>query len=62
MQRFDDYDMDNGAEGYAADRGRQYPTKIKPNLKHQTPKYARRGATPTAYNGIHRRRQRRIMW
>ena len=62
MQRFDDYEMDNGADGYAADRGRQQPAKARPDQKSQAPKYARRGAMPTAYNGIHRRRQRRIMW
>lgn len=62
MQRFDDYDTEQGADGYSIERGRQQPGKIKPNLKHQAAKYARRGAAPTIFNGIHRRRKRRIMW
>ena len=62
MQRFDDYNTDNGNDGYSSERGRQQPGKIKPSMKQQTAKYARRGAAPTVYNGIHRRRQRRIMW
>ena len=62
MQRFDDYNTEDDLFDYKPAQGKQQPPNSKPSLRNQGARYSRRGAAPTVYNGIHRRRQRRIMW
>ena len=57
----------NDRDDYAAfeayiDEGRKQPERIggKPEFKRK--KIARRGSAPTSYNGMHRRRKKRVMW
>jgi hypothetical protein len=53
---------DQDDEGYAAGRGREFPSRIRSKQTHRTISYRRRGTAPVIFNGMHRRRQRRIMW
>jgi hypothetical protein len=56
QQTYEATDMDYGSEGFrSVERGR--------SAKRQAPTMGRkRGKTPQSFNGIHRRRRRKMAW
>jgi hypothetical protein len=53
----DDHDDD------IRDRRERFETpREKPKRSHSTHSFARRGKSPTIFNGIHRRRNKRATW
>jgi hypothetical protein len=54
----DDQDGDD-----VRDRRERFETpREKPKRTHQAHGYARRGKSPAIFNGIHRRRNKRVTW
>ncbi len=49
-------------EPQQVEQGRLQPERAAPKAQNKRINYGRRGIAPTAYNGIHRRRKKRIMW
>ena len=48
--------------GFFSQQRRQQPERIGNRPEYKRKKHGRSGTTPTSYNGIHRRRKKRIMW
>lgn len=42
--------------------GREQPQRAGGKPEYSRKKFPKRGAAPTSYNGIHRRRKKRVMW
>jgi hypothetical protein len=62
MSEFErEYDDQDDA-GSTAQRGREFPSRIRSKQTQRAISYRRRGSAPVIFNGMHRRRQRRIMW
>jgi hypothetical protein len=61
MRDTNDRDDDLDFETYI-DEGRKQPERVGGKPEYKRKKLARRGMAPTSYNGIHRRRKKRVMW
>jgi hypothetical protein len=61
MNRHEQPDEQENGPDYRVDSSRNQPGKSRNNFQYRNTRAAKREA-PTIYNGIHRRRQRRIMW
>jgi hypothetical protein len=61
MRDTNDRDNDQDFDRHV-DQGRQPPERVgnKPQYKRKTS--SRAGSVPTSYNGMHRRRKKRVMW
>ncbi len=42
--------------------GRKQPERVGGRPEHKRKATTRSGAAPTSYNGMHRRRKKRVMW
>lgn len=61
MRDSNDRDSYGDFEAYI-DQGRQQPERLGGKPEYKRKQTTKRGAAPTSYNGIHRRRKRRMMW
>lgn len=59
----DTEDRDDGLDyGLFSDQRRQPPERAGSRPEFKRKKQGRTGTAPTSYNGIHRRRKKRMMW
>ncbi|MEX2186356.1 MAG: hypothetical protein WD875_06170 [Pirellulales bacterium] len=61
MRDTNDRDDNLELEAYI-DEGRKQPARVGGKPEHKRKAITRRGAAPTSYNGMHRRRKKRVMW
>ncbi|MCA9264896.1 MAG: hypothetical protein KDA60_13645 [Planctomycetales bacterium] len=51
-----------GWEHKVVSRGDRHTSSPRPTGRKQSPRFSRRGKSPQQFNGIHRRRKKKIVW